>query len=374
MDWGSAAAAAGGNLLSSTITSVINNEYAKKREAEAREENYQYNEKAAENADQRTRALYNDLYSPQAQLQQIEKAGLSPSIYASGGLAGKNGSAGAQGSGVNGISPNVFGISPLDVAQISLAQAQAHKAEAEAKNVEGETPLSKAQIADYLASAGLKETQGKFVKAQTEGQELQNYVTNSTKNFSIQQAKYMAEKAYHESMQAYWTAVNEQTNAEFNIANFDNALEQAAAETQNILTDTAVKQSQYEVNYAEAQRLSQLTWAIAEEVAQGWKKLQIEGATQEASQKYMEDTIKTKFAELAQNKELTQAQQKIMKTQMWLDFGGNIIGNAIGIAGVGGKIKAAKIGAEAMTKAAKTTAEAANYRSDMNRLNGNRRK
>lgn len=42
--------------------------------------NYKYNEMAAENADKRTRALYNDIYSPKALLGQYAEAGLSPSL------------------------------------------------------------------------------------------------------------------------------------------------------------------------------------------------------------------------------------------------------------------------------------------------------
>lgn len=51
--------------LINAIYGGINNTMAENREHTARIENYELGEKAAENADARTRALYNDLQSPQ---------------------------------------------------------------------------------------------------------------------------------------------------------------------------------------------------------------------------------------------------------------------------------------------------------------------
>lgn len=117
---------------------LYNNWQAGKRERDARRENYLYNEMAAEAADARTRALYNDLYSANAQLQQIKDAGLSPSVfYGDGG--GISGQSGAQGAGPNGVSPNVYGLDPLAAAQIALTMAQTNKTKAETKNIDVDT-------------------------------------------------------------------------------------------------------------------------------------------------------------------------------------------------------------------------------------------
>lgn len=86
------------NAGSNFGASVFNNEEAYWREQEARKENYEYSERAAWNADTRTRRLYNDLYSPQAQMEQIKAAGLSPSLFY-GDAGGVSGQAGAQGTG-----------------------------------------------------------------------------------------------------------------------------------------------------------------------------------------------------------------------------------------------------------------------------------
>ena len=50
---------------------------------------YGTNEEAAQNADIRTRALYNDLQSPEAKREQLEKAGMSVGLmYGQGGMGG----------------------------------------------------------------------------------------------------------------------------------------------------------------------------------------------------------------------------------------------------------------------------------------------
>lgn len=132
------AAAAGINAAANIGIAGMNNMWAAKREKTARAENYKYGEMAADSADARTRALYNDLYSPQAQLQQIKDAGLSPSLfYGDGG--GISGQAGAQGSGAAGVSPTTFGAPPLELGEIFKTIAETGLINAEKKKIESET-------------------------------------------------------------------------------------------------------------------------------------------------------------------------------------------------------------------------------------------
>lgn len=127
------------------FNTVLGNSMAAEREGAARAENYRYGEMAAQNADQRTRALYKDLQSPQAMMKQLREAGLSPSLMYGGEMGGSVGQ-GAQGSGAAGISPNVFGVPPIEMAQIGLMQAQTEKVKAETENVETNTDKQKAEI------------------------------------------------------------------------------------------------------------------------------------------------------------------------------------------------------------------------------------
>lgn len=138
--WGAIFGAAANGLQS-----IANNSMAEEREATARRENYKYGEMAAQNADVRTRALYEDLQSPAAIMQQLKDAGLSPSLMYGGEMGGTVGQ-GAQGTGAAGIAPNIFGIDAMQAAQIGLMQAQTEKVKAEAENVATNTDKQKAEI------------------------------------------------------------------------------------------------------------------------------------------------------------------------------------------------------------------------------------
>lgn len=149
---------------------AYNNWYAQQREEQARRENYQYNELAAQNADARTRALYQDLQSPSALLQQYKEAGLSPSLMFGGnGGAGAQPSTGAMGAGVAGITPTSYGISAMESAQLALIDAQTKKTEAEAKNVDTDTDKKKAEIDNIVQNT-------KNQQLQAEWQEWQNSI------------------------------------------------------------------------------------------------------------------------------------------------------------------------------------------------------
>lgn len=123
--------------VTSVVGNLYNNQQGRIREREAREQNYMFNELAAKNADTRTRALYNDIYSPQALMQQYKAAGLSPSLMF-GGTPGQGGMSGAQGAGVN--QPSTFmPLSMLEAAQVGLTLAETQKTNAETNKVKSET-------------------------------------------------------------------------------------------------------------------------------------------------------------------------------------------------------------------------------------------
>lgn len=199
----------------------INNAAAAQRERDARRENFEYNEMAANNSDMRTRALYSDLYSPNAQIKQLKEAGLSPSVYYNGGAAGMSGQAGAQGAGASGISPNVFGLGSLDLAGLAKLGAETRLINAQADELEGKNEMGKAKIADFLASAGYKEEAAKLASAQEEGQNLENYITTQGMNAQLHtiyskaiEAGYKAEEAYESLEQAKMlTNLNRETLA-----------------------------------------------------------------------------------------------------------------------------------------------------------------
>lgn len=119
---------------------ALNNFFGAEAAAEARRQNYQYNEWAAQNADARTRRLYNDLYSPSAQLRQLEAAGMSPSVFYQG--SGSQGTSGAQGQGTAGQATPYMPISMIEGAQMARMVAETENIKADTKLKESEKELT----------------------------------------------------------------------------------------------------------------------------------------------------------------------------------------------------------------------------------------
>lgn len=125
-------------------TTAMNNAWADARAREDRAQNYMYNEMAAQNADKRTRALYEDYYSPEALMRQYIEAGLSPSLMF-GGTPGQGGMAGSKGNGPSGPQTPFMPLSAIEIAQIGLIRAETEKTNAETANVKQDTINKQAQ-------------------------------------------------------------------------------------------------------------------------------------------------------------------------------------------------------------------------------------
>lgn len=90
--FGGMALGAGGEVLGQLVNAAFAPYYSNL--------NYKYNEMSANKSDERTRALYTDLYSPEAKVRQLKEAGLSVGMmYGQGGASGTSSTSGAQGGG-----------------------------------------------------------------------------------------------------------------------------------------------------------------------------------------------------------------------------------------------------------------------------------
>lgn len=234
--------------------------------AQARYENYKYGEMAAENADKRTRALYNDFYSPQALLKQYQAAGLSPSLMFDG-TPGQGGMSGAQGSGPSGVGP-IF--SPIEMAQFQNLMADAKLKNAEADRASGKGPMGEADLKKTLADAGQAEASEALTKQQTLFTQLQNYVKEGSKEYEIVQAAEMAKNYAHNATQAFWGAKNAKLQFDFNTQNFSNALEKARNETFQVAADILHKNAQINLTNKQIDKLMA-------DIAQGWQALTYKG-------------------------------------------------------------------------------------------------
>lgn len=260
---------AGIGSVANFLTTQYNNKQAAQREKNARHENYTYGELAAKTADQRTRSLYNDLYSPEAQMQQLKEAGLSPSIYASGGMAGKSGVSGAQGTGTSGISPQVFAADPISaamqVAQIGNIKADTKLKESQADNTDKDTELKGQEIINLVADTANKKAENRLITANADLAECNSVESEMTLQTRI-------EKAYHNTAMAAAEVRSAVTKADLDEATFDAAYQLAYANLNNTLTNTEYLKSKIRVNkeqikeIAERIRNSQWeTWAMEKE-------------------------------------------------------------------------------------------------------------
>lgn len=130
LDWGDVA----GGLALETGGAAVNNLMNEVQ----MERTFGYNEAAAKNADKRTRALFTDLYSPQAKVKQLKDAGLSVGMmYGQGGASGTTSTAGAQGAGAG--SQQAAHVNLGDKLQLGMMKAQIDNLNANTAAQEQET-------------------------------------------------------------------------------------------------------------------------------------------------------------------------------------------------------------------------------------------
>lgn len=238
---------------------LLNNLFGYFRENGARQENYQINEKAAQNADARTRALYNDISSPSAQKNQLQKAGLSPSLFYSGGVAGSSGMSGAMANGASGINPNVYGISAQEIANIKnidadteLKQAEADKTKKEAGVVED---TAAAQITNLLADANAKGAQKAYTESQTAYQKTLNEIQSATSDAQIEKALHEAQLMEWQEIKTMYEADSAATDADTKKKIQDQVIQESINRNANLIADTALKQSQKQLNEQQKKNL-----------------------------------------------------------------------------------------------------------------------
>lgn len=323
-----------GGVLGSAIQTIANQEIAEEnnraaaeREAAARSENYAYNEKAANNADRRQREQFEDMYSIGAQIRQMKENGLSLSATYGGGM-GQGGASAPQGAGAAGVMPNMYGIPPIDLAQAiqaisnaKLSEAQAKKTEAETQTINGENARGIAEIQEVISKAGYNKAATALAEANTAYQELKTFVGWQTADSDIQTAARAAAKLLHESNKAYEEAQQAGLKTQFDKETYATRVEQAGADLALTYAECALKNSQKE--YTEEQKT-----ALQQQVVQKWAEIGIKynemlisGASQRATQRYLEDRVKQI------NKEL-----EIKETETWLDFGVDCANSVIKLA------------------------------------------
>lgn len=232
---------------------LINNELARKREAEARAENYRYGEMAAGKADQRARRLYADLQSPAALLKQYKEAGLSPSLmFGNGGSQGATPAQGAQGQGGAGIAPRTFGIDPVNMAQIDLMKAEARKANAEADTTDAvrEPTVQNlfANLRTKFEEANNLAAKTELTKFETKYKEIQNTWANQEYEINLKVANAQLELLANQSSLVLWQGMHEMTEAQVAELTKDARVKHEELKNDNLIKDLLVKNSTIKFN------------------------------------------------------------------------------------------------------------------------------
>lgn len=252
------------NAIAGAVQQRRQNGFNSQEAEKARRETFALNEQAANNADARTRALFNDLYSPSAQMEQYRAAGLNPSLMLANGLGG-SGSSGAQG-GAGNATASSSGLFPIN---FDLLQAQ--KVQAEIKKMNEDTRGQKIvnDSNQEWMNKTAEETYNKL-KAEVNGQELANdiaeldlYIKDMTAESTIQQ---VTAEAVRISNEANISGINyevaeatKETTIEMAEAAYDKLLSEIRMNNQAVkLSKAQIRKMEYEMKLS----YSQLLWDI----------------------------------------------------------------------------------------------------------------
>lgn len=247
---------------------ALNNKYAKEMAAEDRRENFKYNEQAAENALARQTALIDKYYTPQAQVKQLQDAGLSTSLmYGAGGTTGTTSA--PNGGGANGIQTKY---NPMDltslmtIAQIKNLNAQTDKTEEETKTLGGKNERGAAEIKKIFNEAGAKEAEKAYIESNTALNKLTEYITENTKDFSIKKFEQECKTAEYFAQKTYYEAQNEKVEFDFNSETYKERVEQCKKNTQLLAKEIILKETQNKLTKEQITQIDAL-------ITQNWDKV-----------------------------------------------------------------------------------------------------
>lgn len=261
---------------------AINNVWAQQQQGEARRQNYLYGEMAAENADARTRALYNDFYSPQALMRQYREAGLSPSIMF-GGTPGQGGASGAQGTGASGLGTPYMPMSMIEGAEVANLMAQTEKTKAETATIEGTNARGEAEINKILVEAGATEASKHYTKALTTFQTIENEIAENTKQWKEEEIRGQANIALQNAEKAMWEAKNAKLEFDFQNETYKTRVEQEQNKTTKLAADIALSRQTKQLTFQQEKLIHNQIEKMWWDAAMKWQEFVLESSKVELS-------------------------------------------------------------------------------------------
>lgn len=163
----------GGSIIQG-IFDIWGQQIQKRHDKEMQERSFEFNEKAANNADLRTRNLYESFETPSAKKEMYEKAGFNPALVYSG--MGGNIPSGAQGAGGSASASNLGGITGPAIGEIyeilnlkkdlGIKDATKKNIEADTENKEADTEKKGSEVDKIKSEIDLMTKEGKLTEAQ----------------------------------------------------------------------------------------------------------------------------------------------------------------------------------------------------------------
>lgn len=267
---------------------------------------FYYGEMAADNADTRTRALYNDYESPQALLRQYKEAGISPSIMlGNGGTSGQNVPNGAQGNGASGNMPANAQMPYMDavgtgnlLAQTKLIEAQTRKLNAETDtelglNVRGESEIAKTQseINKMVADTNNAWLQGENTAIENAILQYKQVFTAETLNFDIEKAEQELKKVEEQVNGLKYENRSKDAKAQVDEATIQAMISYYEEQVNDMRADVALKKAQTELNKSNIKLNDQQIKNLKNEIKATNKRLKLEKKDVDTRRKALQEQV-----------------------------------------------------------------------------------
>lgn len=165
----------GGSIVQG-IFDIWSQQIQRRHDKEMQERSFEFNEKAANNADLRTRNLYQDFETPQAKKEMYQQAGFNPALVYSG--MGGSIPAGAQGAGGNAGANNLGRITGPAIGEIyeilnlkkdlDIKDSTKKNIDADTENKEADTIKKGSEVDKIKSEIDLMKKEGKLTDAQAD--------------------------------------------------------------------------------------------------------------------------------------------------------------------------------------------------------------
>lgn len=244
--------------------------------------NYEYGEKAAENAYERQIGMYENYLSPEQQIAS-QMAGLQANDLNVGLMYGGSGPGGSgsastapQGSGASGQQAASRAAIEANRLQSLAIASQIAKTSAETKNIEKDTEVKDVEANNIKADTGLKGVQSAVAAANVglimeqtgnaklagEGQRLQNdfdkirnEIASATKDLQIEKITYETDHAIYIANKLIEEVNGLKIDNDIKIRTRENIIRSVAANVENTIADTMTKITQSVLNTEQAEAI-----------------------------------------------------------------------------------------------------------------------